>query len=143
MTLTTIPDAELIVGTYLRAHADVVALNTRIVGETPSSVSGSWVQVLELDAPSDPRSTADHLVASYFQISVYASKAGTDGSQQKELAQMRGAIRAALIAMPSASHTGAVVTRVRINGDSRIPDPTLEPARQRRIITATVYHHRA
>lgn len=141
MSTVAVPDAELIVGAYLRTHADIVALQTRVVGETPSDTDGSWVQLIELDAPSDPRSTADHLVASYFQVSIYASKDGVDGSQQKELSSLRLAVRRVLQDMPAASLSGAVVSRVRINGDSRIPDPTFKPSRQRRIISATVYLH--
>lgn len=141
MSLVTIPDGEKIVGTFLRGHEDVVALGTRIVGETPSSVEDSWVRLTQLDAPSDPRSSVDHLVAFYFQIDCYASHVGISGSQQREVALLASTVRAVLMAMPSAAHSGAVVSRVRINGDSRQPDTQLEDARERRIITATVYMH--
>lgn len=140
MSVATIPDGELIVGGYLRTHADVEALGTRIVGETPASIAGSWVRLTQINAPSDPRSRVDHLVAFYFQFDCYSSKLGIDGSPQKEAALIGRTVRAVLQTMPDAI-LDAVVTRVLINGDARIPDAQLEPARERRIITATVWMH--
>lgn len=137
-----IPDGELIVGAFLRTHADVVALDTRIVGETPAKTADGWVKLVQLGAPSDPSSTVEHLIAFTFQLDCYASEPGIDGSQQKEAALLGRTIRAVLMVMPSATHSGATVSRVRINGDARVPDPSVaEPARERRILTITVWMH--
>lgn len=141
MSVVTIPDGEKIAGAHLRTHADVVALGTRIVGETPDSIEDSWVRLTQINAPSDPGSRADYLVTFSFQLDCYASKAGLDGSPQKEASLIARTVRAVLIEMPAASHSGAVVSRVQITSDGRVPDTQLEPARERRIITANVWMH--
>ena len=37
MSVTTILDLERITGNYLRAHADIVALDARVAGQLPSN----------------------------------------------------------------------------------------------------------
>lgn len=143
MTVAVIPDAEKLTRDFLVQHDAVEALGTRIVGDTPSSVSASWVRLTQINAPSDPTSTVDHLVPFFFQLDCYSSKEGIGGSPQKEASLIGRTIRAALQEMPDSSHTGAVVSRVRITRDSRQPDTDLEPARERRILSALVYMHAA
>lgn len=140
MTLTLIPDAEKLVSDYLRDVPEVAAIvGRRVVGKSPG-VDGTaepWVLLRQLGAPSDPRSKVDHLVAFILQLDCYA---GADGGQP-EANLLGSTVRGALMAMPGETFTGAVVSRVVINGDARIPDVTYETARERRIVTATVWMH--
>lgn len=124
-----IADGEKLVGKYLR---DVAGL--RIVGKTPTVISSPWVRLTLLDAPQAEGSTADHLVAFYFQLDCYA---GVTGGQPEATGQALAA-RAAIVDIPNHVHDLGVVTASRINGQTRVPDEQLD-ARDRVILTATVW----
>lgn len=132
-----IPDAEAIIGTYLRTHTQVAALGARIVGQTPSDTIEPWVRLTQLDASNEPRSRPEHLIDYLIQCDCYA---GRDGGQAQASLLAR-TVRAALDDMPSRSHTGAVVTRVKFTSMPRIPDTDYEPARERYILSGTVHMH--
>lgn len=129
-----IPDLERIASGWLRDGLDDV----RVVGKPPSEVATPWVQVVQVDAPQEPGSRADHLVPFLMQFDCYA---GADGGQPEANALGR-LVRARLIALPG-MRDGAVVTGVRIVGDTRVPDDTFEPSRERRVITTTIWAHAA
>lgn len=138
--LTLIPDAEKLVSDFLRDDVDVAAIvGRRVVGKTPSSIAEPWVLLRQLGGPSDATSSTDHLVAFYLQLDCYAGAAGG----QPEANLLGRTIRAALKTMTGEILDGAVVGRVRINGDSRIPDVAFEPARERRVVTTTIHMHAA
>lgn len=126
-------DIERIVSDHLRTDDDVQA---RVVGSPPSDHSTSWVQVVQLNASQAPNDPADHLIPFYLQFSCYA---GAEGGQP-EANRLGWAVRKSLLRL-NGSQNDATVTAVRINGDSRIPDTTFEQARERRILTATVWAH--
>lgn len=130
-------DGEKLVSQLLRVHANVAALNTRIVGKTPTQTASSWVRLTQLDARNAPGSRAEHLIDYLFQADCYA---GADGGQP-EASLLGRTIRAALHEMAGFSNAEAVVTSVRFNGMVRIPDTEFEPARERVILTATVHMH--
>jgi hypothetical protein len=137
-----IPDVEKTVSDYLRDDDDVAAIvDERVVGSTPKKTEDPWVRVTLLDAPQDPRSSNDHLVAAYLQLDCYAGRTGLNGSQQAQAALLGRTVRAALMKIGDAEHDGAVVSEARINGDARVPDEALEDARERRVLTTTVYLH--
>jgi hypothetical protein len=137
VTLTLIPDAEKTISNYLRSHADVVALQTRVVGKPPDSKEDSWVQVTQLGAAQEVASVRDHLIAFMVQFDCYA---GADGGQPE--ANLLGrTIRAALQDIWLTSHPDAVVSACRLIGHARIPDTDLEPSRERVVLTAEVYMH--
>lgn len=133
-----IPSAEQVVGDYLREHAGVAALGARIVGTTPRDTDQPWVRITLLGDPSvdDP---ADHLVAGYLQLDCYA---GRDGGQA-EADMLRRTVRAALGDIATASHVDAVVTGATVGGTLRLPDQDFEPARERYVVSATVWLHEA
>jgi len=136
MPVTAIPDIEKISSDYLRSDAGVVALGARVVGKSPGNTDTPWVRVTQLDATSTHR--ADHLVNYLLQFDSYAGKTGG----QPEANSLGRAVRKALMQMPDATHTGAVVTGVQIIGHARIPDTSIdEPARERVVITAQVWAH--
>ena len=138
MTLTLAPDIEKVVFEYLRDHADIAPLNTRVVGKTPDDTAASWARVTQLDASQTDQ--ADHLSDFLLQIDCYPSATGLDGSQQKEVSLLARTVRAAMRDMPGI-RSGTVVTGVRVTGDARVPDTDFEPARERRILTIQVWAH--
>lgn len=127
MALTLSPDVEKVVSDYLRTHADIVALNTRIVGKTPDSKSTSWVRVTKLDAPQVNQ--PDWLRAFLVQCDCYAGATGG----QPEANLLCRTVEAVLGALPNAG--------VRILGGPRGLDTDLEPARDRAITTAHIWLH--
>jgi len=133
--MALIPDGERLVSRYLREHAAIDALGARVVGKTPDSTSTSWVRVTQLDAGQGP-SPSDRLVPFYFQFDCYA---GAEGGQP-EANTLGRTIRAALTEM-SGTYADGTVSGAKINGDGRIPDGDFEPARERRVLTATVWAH--
>lgn len=135
MTLT--PDAELVIGAYLRSHPDIQALGARVVATTPDDTSEPWVKVMQLNAPAVGDSRTDHLIAWMGQFDCYAGKTGG----QAEASELTRIVRAALAAMPESSVDGAVVTGVRFVSCPRLPDESFEPARERYPLTATIYLH--
>lgn len=131
-----IPDAEKVIGDHLRDET-----GERIVGTPPRDPnSEAWVRLTQLDARAVGGHRSDHLIEYLIQLDCYASQAGVSGSQQREAATLARTIRAALIDMPNFT-LDAVVTGVDIRGDARIPDDEFEPARERFIITASVWMH--
>lgn len=136
MAVATIPDAERIVSDYLRSHADVVALATRVVGKTPDTVSTSWVRVTLLDAANEAGSRPERLIDYMLQLDCFAGATGG----QPEANSLARTVRAVLHEMPGLQG-GVVVTCVRFIGMARIPDTDFEPARERIVLTATVWMH--
>lgn len=132
--LTTVPDVERLVSDYLRTHADIVALSTRIVGKTPDSKTTSWVRVTELDAPQVNQ--PDHLVESMVQFDIYAGATGG----QPEVNTLYKTVRAVLGSLPG-THAQGVVTGVDVQGGPRDLDTDLEPARDVRRVVALIWNH--
>lgn len=143
MTLTLIPDAEAIVGTYLREHPAVVALGARVAGRTPSAMSAPWVRLTQLNAPKSPDSTPEHLIHFLFQLDAYAGDTAMRAHDGQAEASLLGrTVRAALVDMPEQTFDDVVVADAQIVSMARIPDPSAgEPARERVVITATVRMH--
>lgn len=139
MALVVGPDIEQIVADYLREHPDVRAVVQRVVSRTPTSTGTPWVRWVQIDdwGQGDP---ADHLRGYLLQFDCYA---GSDNSREAASLIAR-TVRAALVAMVGV-HRDAVITGVppRLIGASRIPDDRLDPARERVIVTATVFAHGA
>lgn len=132
MTLTLIPDGEKVVADYLREHPD---LDVRVVSKTPEDTAQPWIRITQLDGPS--KLHPEHLVPFWLQYDCYAGATG--GKPEASLIARQA--RAALAVINKANHAGAVVTGAEITGDARIPDTEFEPARERRVLTATVYAH--
>lgn len=133
--LTLAPDIERIVTDYLRAHADIVALSTRIRVTTPDDKTTSWVRVTKLSSPQVNQ--PDHLAENMIQCDLYAGATGG----VPEVNTLERTVRAVLGTMSQATHSGGVVTRVDFLGGLRDVDGDLEPARDRVVLTALVYAH--
>jgi hypothetical protein len=132
-----IPDCEKLTSDYLRTHAEVSTLTSRIVGKTPSDTSDPWVRVTQLDASNQTLSRPEHLIEYLIQFDCYA---GVDGGQP-EAKTLASTVREALADMPGATYDGAVCTNARFTGMARIPDTDFEPARERVILDATIWMH--
>jgi hypothetical protein len=130
-----IPYAEKIIADHLRD-----AVDTRVVGRTPSSTDDAWIRLTQLDARAVGGSRADHLIEFLIQLDCYAGKTGG----QPEANLLARTTREALVEMPELPHEDAVVAGVDIRGHARIPDLELDdPARERFILTAVVWMHPA
>ena len=127
MALTLAPDVEKIVSDYLRTHADIVALNTRIVGKTPDNKSTSWVRVTKLDNPQVNQ--PNWLRAFLLQLDCYAGATGG----QPEANLLARTVEAVVWTLPNAG--------VTILGGPRDLDTDLEPARDRVITSADIRMH--
>lgn len=138
MTLTTVVDVERLVSDYLRGHADIVALSTRIVGRTPDSKATSWVRVTELDSPQVNQ--PDHLTGSLMQFDCYAGEPGSASGGQPGANALYRAVRAVLGTLPG-THALGTITGVEVLGGPRGQDTDLEPARDYKICTATIWAH--
>lgn len=129
-------DAELVTVTYLDGILDAA-----VVPETPDDTSEPWVKVIQIDSAQISGMDADTFNVYFLQLDCYPSGDGVE--HQEEASDLARETRAALVAMPDATHTDAVVTAVRFGGSRRMPDEEFEPPRQRYIISANVYAHPA
>jgi hypothetical protein len=137
------PDAEAVVGAYLREHPDLVALGARVAGRTPSKMTQPWVRLTQLNAPKTAGSTPERLIHYLLQLDAYAGDVAMSAhSGQAEASLLARTVRAALVAMPAETFDDVVVTDAVVHSMPRIPDPDAgEPARERFILTATVRMH--
>jgi hypothetical protein len=142
MTLRLIPDAEALVGDWLREHPAVVALDANVAGRTPTSMSKPWVRVTQLDARAV--GGLEHLIRFPLQLDCYAGREAMDaGVGQAEAKYLARTVRSILTGLAGATIDGVTVTHVRVLGDMRAPDTTLEPARERVVLTVEVSMHAA
>lgn len=143
MTLQTIPDAEALIGAHLRDHPDLEALNARVAGHAPADGATSpWIRLTLLDAQNDAQSIPEHLIDYMLQLDCYASAgAMRDHVGQAEANRVALAARAVLHSMPQEFTGDAVITSARFVSMARIPDEGYEPARERVILTATIFLH--
>lgn len=132
-----IPDAEMVLGDYLRTHPDVEALEARVAGKTPTTFTLPWVRVTQLDAID--KTGNEHLIDFLVQFDCYAGSV-EDGAQG-EASLLRRTVRAALKAAQGQTLDGVVISDVTVTGDVHLPDTTLEPARERYVLSVTVHAH--
>lgn len=131
-----IADSEILIGGWLRNHADVRAITTRVVSVTPSSTSTPWVRVIQLDARNEQSSVAEHLIDYMVQLDCFA---GTGGLAEASL--LARTVRAAVIEMGGLTISGTVVTGTRVLSMARIPDTDFEPAKERYALTVGAWAH--
>lgn len=136
-----IPYAQKVVSDFLRPR-----LAVRVVAHPPAEGDRDepWIQVTQLDAPQAPNDPADRLVEFYFQFDCYA---GADGGMP-EAERISRTLRDHLHLMPgqhdapTVDDDAVVVSCVTIIGASSQPDTdAFEPARDRFVVTASVYAH--
>ena len=140
MSVDTILDMERITGNYLRADADVAALDARVAGQLPKTFTKPWVRITQIDAANATNNLrVEHFVSYMLQYDAYAG-AETDNAQAQ--ASMLGrTVRAALIGMQDQTLDGAVITGVAVRNDARLPDLDFDPPRERRVLTVEVWAH--
>lgn len=129
-------DPEVAISSYLRD-----ALDARVSADPPpqrETFEDPWVQYVLLDAPSV--GAADRLVAAFLDLDVYAGS-GNDRAEASELARATRraivAIRGVVLAEPEP----VVFSKSEIDGYRRLPDEDFEKARERYIVTATIWMH--
>lgn len=109
-------------------------VDLRVTAKTPDDTDSPWVCLTLLNAPQTD--LADHFSGYYCQLDCYAGA----GGGQPEAVSVAAAARGAIGAMEGVHDLG-VVTGAQIEGFARIPDAEFEPARERIIVTATIYAH--
>lgn len=135
MSTPVSPDIEAIVATYLLAHDGIEALvGDRVGGRHPESTATPWVKFTQITDLSLTQTL--YATQTALQFDCY-------GGDEIDLAQQEAktlvlTLRSALNDMPDATHSGAVVAAVTFYGPRRVPDPDLEPDRERYILDATV-----
>ena len=134
-----IPDAEAVITRHL--NTALTALAVKVRGRTPGNTVDPWVRLTLLDAPATDGSVTDHLVAAYVQLDCFAGKVPDADSPQEDASLIARTARAALATIADSDHEGATVTGCRIDGYTRLPDTEFEPARERYVLTATVWMH--
>ncbi len=138
--LRLIPDLEAPVGRWLREHAAIVALDARVAGSTPRGTTRPWIRVTQINATD--RSGIEHLINYVLQLDCCAGKTATDAHvAQAEASLLRRTARGVLHSMQGTTADGLVIGSVRFTGDQHAPDVTLEPARERYILTLEVVAH--
>lgn len=142
MAVTVIPDAEALIGAWLREHDDIIDLDARVAGRTPNSTTMPWIRVTQLDAPPIARARQDHHIDYMIQLDCYAGATSTAAhTAQAEASTLGRTARAVLKALEGTVTDGVAVNRVRVTTHIRDPDTALEPARERVIIVADVLMH--
>lgn len=126
-------DAEKAVSSYLRDHADIMALGTRVVGKPPSDTAGSWIQVTLInEAPLD---LGDYAQEVYVQFDCYA---GAEGGQP-EANRLAMAVKSVLNQLRNSSESGGLLGSARASRGPRDVDPDIK--RDRCIVTSYVWLH--
>lgn len=140
--LVLLPDVEALVGQWLREHEDIAALNARVAGRTPDSMTHPWIRVTRLDAPRLAKATFDHAIRPALQLDCYAGKTAMDAQDGQREANLLGATaRAVLMALRGTTRDGVAIGAVNILGDRRVPDTTREPALERVVLTVEIVLH--
>lgn len=144
MSLTVIPDAEALVGGWLREHEDIAALDARVAGSTPNSRTRPWIRLTQLDARPIARSRFEYAMDYTLQLDCYAGETAMDAfAGQAEASLLGRTARAVLKALESTTTDDVVVSRVRFSTHMRSPDTTTEPALERVILVADILMHPA
>lgn len=144
MALQVIPDAEALVGSWLRDHADITALGARVAPRTPNSLTMPWIRVTQLDAPPINRAGFDWAIDYLMQFDCYAgSDAMTAHSGQAEASLLARTTRAVLRSVEGSVMGDVAISRVRITTHLRSADTAMEPARERVILVAQILMHPA
>jgi hypothetical protein len=139
VTEPMIPNGQRVISDYLRGHADVEAVVSRVVAKPPDEGQRSiaWVMFTLLSAPQVENYPPDWLVEFYFQLDVYAGATGG----LPEIWSIATAVRRAIVQMPENGVEDAVCTRTKIYGFNPQPDTDMEPARERFVMTASAWLH--
>lgn len=145
MTLVTIPDAEAVIGSYLREHPDIAALNARVAGTLPGAQSeqvAPWVRLTQLAATDV--GGVERLIDYLVQFDCYAGATATrDYVGQAAASTLARTVRAVLKAVQGETYGGVVITSVGFQSMVRLPDTDFEPARERFVLTAAIHCHAA
>jgi hypothetical protein len=133
-----LPDPELVLSAYLRAHHGVTALVDEIGTQTPKKINEPWIRLVLIDGVGDRTSPALHLATALLQLDCYAGAERTGAQAQASL--IARTVQHAIQAMPTVAHDGAVVTKATASW-RRLPDTSIEPQRERYIVEATITLH--
>ncbi|HWC09257.1 MAG TPA: hypothetical protein VG458_09400 [Solirubrobacterales bacterium] len=132
-----IPSALQVTVAYLNTVEAVQDANARVLSGTPTKRGDPWLRVTLLADPSTDGGEADHLIAAFLQIDVFA---GESNNTALAVDNLSIAVREALRVMKHAEHEGAVVTGAE-SSRTHMPETNEEPAMERFQISATIWLH--
>ncbi len=132
-----VPSASQVTIAYLKSVDAVQKAGARVLTGTPTNRSAPWIRVTLLADPPADGGEADHLIAAFMQIDVFAGEGKNTALAVDDLSI---AVREALRVMKHAEHAGAVVTGAE-STRAHMPDTDEEPAMERFQISATVWLH--
>jgi hypothetical protein len=138
VTAALIPDAEVILGRYLREHPAVKALNARVVTKPPSETQLPWVRVVQHDALAVGGSRSERLIEWFGTFDCFAGQSGDEDLASR----LVRTVRAALNELHDVAPVGAVVNGVSFISCPRQEDDSFEPAMARYPLSAIVWLHR-
>lgn len=145
MALPLILDAEALIGAWLREHDDLIALDARVAGRTPDSLTRPWVRVTQLLATPIPRSGRLYVVDYTLHLDCYAGADAMDDFRGQAVSSLLA--RTVVAVLESVAGTvidDVAVTRVSFGGGpGRYPDITMEPAHERFIVPVEILMHPA
>jgi hypothetical protein len=143
VSIQTLPNIEALIGSWLREHDDLIALDVNVGPRTPSATTRPWIRVTLINVADYARKTLEYLVTYTLQLDCYAgSVAQTAQTGQREAHGVKATARAVLKAVEGTTADGVYVSKVRFPGDFRSPDVDVgEPARERYILTVEVTAH--
>lgn len=142
MALTLAPNIEALVGKWLREHTVMAGLGATVSGGTPSTLMAPWIRVTLLSANDNVIVKREYLIDHMVQLDCYAGKTASDAHVgQAEAFIVKQTARAILTSYQGSARDGVVLSDVRIIGDTRVPDTTMEPARERYILTVGIVCH--
>lgn len=127
-----IPDAEAVVNTYLAE-----ALGIDIGTSTPTDLSEPWVRTTLIVGSKEPKSTPAHLIPFHLQFDCFA---GEGRNRRAEASDLARELWAALEVVP-ATRGETTINGASLIGIKPMPDTSIEPARERFIVEATVWMH--
>lgn len=142
MSLTLTPNIEALIGGWLRTNPAITLLAAHVGGRTPDNAMRPWIRVTLLAARDNSTAKREHLIEYTVQLDCFAGKTAMDAySGQAEAWALKANARAILAAIEGQAIDGIVVSEVRFTGDARLPDTTMEPARERYVLTVAVRAH--
>ena len=131
------PSALKVTIAYLKTVEAVEQAGARVLTGTPDARGLPWIRVSLLADPPTEGGVADHHIAAFTQIDVFA---GEDENTVATVDDLSLAVREALRVMKQAEHQGAVVTGAE-SSRTHMPDTSEEPAMERFQVTATIWLH--
>lgn len=139
MSILTDTDFEKVVGTYLRDHPEISALDARIASAIPTNFTRPWIKLNQLDASNVTNAQPEHVIEYYLQFDCYAGSG--DANAREAASAIARTVRSVLKQAEGDMIDNVVVTQVTFTSHTRLPDTAFDPARERYVLDALLRCH--